>query len=59
MPLKGKMSDRIVRKWYLKHDAMIPSLVDSHFLIEELAILDVLKTETKTRKSVSKFLGLE
>lgn len=40
------MSDRIVRKWYLKHDAMIPSLVDSHFLIEELSILDVLKTET-------------
>ena len=25
---------------------MIPSLVDSHFLIEELSILDVLKTET-------------
>lgn len=113
LPLKGKMSDRAVRKWYLKHDAMIPSLVDNRLPIEEQArkafelrnlhrtqardlmydqklrakldetdpnftfeelieskmrrknltreeaVLDILKTATKTRKSVNKSLGLE
>ena len=106
LPLKGKMSDRAVRKWYLKHEAMIPSLVDNRLPIEEQArkvfglrnlhrtqardliygqklwakftfeelieskmrrkgltreeaVLDILKTATKTRKSVNKSLGLE
>lgn len=112
-PLKEKLSDRAVRKWYNTQDAAIPSQIDQSLSIEdqarqacelrnqnrtnardlmrnqkkrrelditdpnksfeeliedkmkrknltrEQAIADILKTATKTRKSVNKQLGLE
>ena len=112
-PLKEKLSDRAVRKWYNAQDAAIPYQIDQSLCIEdqarqacelrnqnrtnardlmrnqkkrrelditdpnksfeeliedkmtrknlsrEQAIADILKTATKTRKSVNKQLGLE
>lgn len=112
-PLREKLSDRTVRKWYNVQDAAIPSQIDRSLSIEgqarqacelrnqnrtnardlmrnqkkrrelditdpnksfeeliedkmkrknlsrEQAIADILRTATKTRKSVNKQLGLE
>ena len=113
LPLREKLSDRAVRKWYLAQDEQIPSLIDRSMCIEdqarqacelrnqnrthardlmrdqkkrrqldidepnktfeelisrkmnvkgmsyEEAVEDILRTATKTRKTVNKQLGLE
>lgn len=111
--MKGKMSDRDVRKWYIAHNKMIPDLIDADKSVEEQAmqacnlrnkhklqarklmrdqekrksldisdpiesfetivkrkmedknmsydeaVQDIIKTATKTRKSVNDALGVE
>lgn len=111
--MKGKMSDRDARKWYIAHNKMIPDLIDTTKSVEEQAmqacilrnkhklqarklmkdqekrkrldisdpiesfetivkrkmkdknmsydeaVQDIIKTATKTRKSVNDVLGVE
>ena len=49
-PLREKLSDRAVRKWYLSHDAEIPSLIDRTKDIETQAMQAcAIRNENRTR----------